>query len=78
MDWLSNMPEIPGGDDGHGCRTFNEEREADSGDDMPEIRDGFGGRFFLGRIWGDNPRGWRIAPYGEERREQRRRNGRES
>ena len=44
-----NMPEVPGGNDRHRCRTLNEERKADAGDDMPEIRDGLGSPFCLRR-----------------------------
>jgi len=60
-DWLANMPEIPCGNDGHCCRTFNEERDADAGDDMPEVRDGLGSPFCLGRAGTSKSGGLRIA-----------------
>ncbi len=63
MEWapLANVPEVPSGNDGRGCRTFNEEREADAGDDMPEVRNGLGGPFCLRRAGSPKPCGRSVA-----------------
>jgi len=58
---LTNVPETPGGNNRNGGCGFNQEREADARDDVPEIRDGLGGPFRLRRVGLDRVRGRVLA-----------------
>ena len=57
MGWLADVPEAPGGNDTERDHSFNNESEADAGDDMPEIRNSLGGPFCLRCVRGTKPGG---------------------
>lgn len=54
------MPEIPSGEDAESDCAFDDEREDDAYDNMPEIHDCFGGPFVFGFVGDGDRLGWGV------------------